>query len=481
MLKGAIAGIALISSASACDAAGADPRIARTETGLKPAIIFKGRPAPHHSIEQQLQHFKVPGVSVAVVEDCKIAWARGYGKRNDREFVTPQTLFLAGSVSKPVAAVAALRMVERGQLQLDTNVNDTLRSWKLPENAFTRKRPVTLRLLLSHGAGTTVPGFGGYPRGTAIPTIRQILDGQPPANSDPVRVDKLPGENWRYSGGGYTIAQLLMSDAARTPFPKLMYDLVLNPLGMSSSTYDQKLPRTWAARAAHGRRSDGSPVPGGWHVYPEMAAAGLWTTPADLSRFLIGVIHAWRGDAGGILHNSTAMLMLTRQMGSWGLGPQLDGEGKAFRFSHAGVDEGFLTQVVAFPDTCQGAAIMAHSDWADPLMQELLRSIAEQYRWPAYSRSQRRAMTPLTHAQQNRLTGTFEFVEPSGLAVNIVNKHGFLEVTWFEQTFSLVGESTDVLLAPDSGMVFAFEDDANTLKISTGDGQKYVGHRKTAQ
>ena len=166
-----------------------------------------------------------------------IVWAKAYGVRQagQPDVVTLDTLFQAGSISKPVTAMAALRHVEAGRWSLDDPINDRLVSWKLPANDLQKDQRVTLRRLLSHNAGTTVHGFPGYAVGAPVPTVVQVLDGEPPANTAPVRVDIVPGSKVRYSGGGTTIVQLMMTDQLKKPFPEIMAEAVLRPLGMTTA------------------------------------------------------------------------------------------------------------------------------------------------------------------------------------------------------------------------------------------------------
>jgi CubicO group peptidase (beta-lactamase class C family) len=241
-------------------------QISRVEQSLIPTVRFKGR-GPS-MLNKRMEQLHVPGVSVAMIDNYQIAWAKAYGLANAETgtLVTVDTLFQAGSVSKPVAALASLKLVEQGALDLDRNVNDQLKSWKVPDNKFTKEHPVDLRGLLSHTAGLTVHGFPGYAMGTPIPTVPQILDGVKPANTQPVRVNKVPGDGFRYAGGGTTVAQLLLVDVTGRPFPDLLRDTVLEPLNMTSSTYEQPLPERLWSRAATGHKADGKPVAGRWHL-----------------------------------------------------------------------------------------------------------------------------------------------------------------------------------------------------------------------
>src|SRR5687768_14358359 len=264
-----------------------DTQIKGVEQGLLPAVLIKGDPS--WSIVDRMKFHKVPALSIAVIKDFKIEWARAYGVKDleSNEPATTETLFQAGSISKSVNAMVAMKKVEQGRISLDEDINSKLISWKLPDNEFTVKKKVTLRNLLSHTAGTTVHGFPGYAITEKVPTLQQVLDGATPANTAPVRVDLEPGTRFRYSGGGTTISQLAIIDIEKKPYPDVARETVLAPLGMSNSTYSQPLPTDWRKKAATGYRANGSEVKGKIHIYPEMAAAGLWTTPTDLAKFAI--------------------------------------------------------------------------------------------------------------------------------------------------------------------------------------------------
>jgi dihydroorotase/N-acyl-D-amino-acid deacylase len=298
--------------------------------------------------------------------------------------VTTATLFQAASISKPVAAAAALALIEAGRLDLDEDVNAKLRSWHVPRNPFLEQAPVTLRGLLSHTAGLTVHGFRGYAAGDPVPNLLQVLDGRAPANSQPIRVDIVPGRTWRYSGGGYTVMQQLVQDVTGREFSAVMQDLILARLGMDHSTYEQPLPDGRRKSAATGHRADGRPIPGRWHTYPERAAAGLWTTPTDLARFAVELQDSLRGRSNRILSSRSVRRMLTPGPGGFGLGLAIEGSGDSRRFEHGGSNEGFKCKLVAFAHRGQGAVVMANGDGGSILGEEILRAVAWAYGWPAY-------------------------------------------------------------------------------------------------
>lgn len=374
-----------------------EERIKRVENNLLPAVRIKGETTGNMNILQRMQHHNVAGVSVAVINNGKIEWAKGYGVREAGTAVpvTTETLFQAASISKPVSAFAALKMVQDSKLDLDKDVNSRLVSWKVPENEFTKDQKVTLRRLLSHTAGLSVSGFAGYPADTkSLPDVRQILEGSEPANSKPVRVIETPGVRVSYSGGGFTVMQLLMTEASGKSFPQLMSETVLKKLGMTHSTFEQPLPQNLQQQAAVAHGPKGEVPAFKWFVYPEMAAAGLWTTPSDLARFAIELQQAYAGKSRNVLSPEMANQMLTKQPGGWGLGVELAGEGgNAFRFLHSGSNKGFRTAIVMYTQIGQGAVVMANSDQGAPLVGEILRGIASEYGWSEYLEKEKTVVT----------------------------------------------------------------------------------------
>jgi len=370
-------------------------RIRQVEEGLLPPSIIAGQPLPTMSLAERMQYFRVPGVSIAVVNQGRIEWAKGYGlaEAGTDRVVDPATLFQAASISKPVATLAALRLVEAGKLALDESVNQRLTSWRVPESELARDSLVTLRRIISHNAGLTVHGFRGYARGESVPSTVQVLDGAPPANSAAVRVDVVPGTLHRYSGGGFTVAQLLMSDVTGMAFPQLVQDLVLQPLGMIHSTYAQPLPDSLAGRAATAHRPDGTPIDGRWHTYPEQAAAGLWTTPSDLARLIIAVQRYAAGAEGGVVSAAMAREMLAPQAGSYGLGFGIGGEDSTRIFAHGGSNVGFRAMFVGFVETGQGAVVMTNADLGGALVQEILRGISRVYGWEQFKVTEKTVAT----------------------------------------------------------------------------------------
>jgi len=332
------------------------------------------------SIDELLKRRRVPGVSIAVIENFEIVWTREYGLAitKDNINITPTTTFQAGSISKPVSAMAALIAVQQGKFDLDDPVNGILKSWQLPENKHTAKRAVTPRMLLSHTGGTTVHGFGGYKPQGKIPSLPEILSGTGSANSSAVKVNIEPFTKWRYSGGGTSVMQLAMEDIHREEFEVILARTVLEPCAMTNSTFVQPLQISDAPNAAHAH-GGGSRVP--WHVYPEQAAAGLWTTPTDLAKFTIAVQKSLRGDKDSILPQDMALAMVTptKVGGDYGLG--FSENGKGLYFMHGGVDWGFVSLLLAHKTKGYGVAIMTNGKSGGHITSELLMRVADAYNW----------------------------------------------------------------------------------------------------
>ena len=290
--------------------------------------------------------------------------------------MTTTTLFQAGSISKPVTALGALQLVAQGRVRLDESVNEQLESWELPENACTQDCPVTPRALLSHEAGVNVHGFPGYERGARLPDLREVLGGSEPANTPPIRVESVPGEMRRYSGGGYTVLQQLMIDATGATFPRLLHATVLEPLGMKCSTFAQPLPRESIQPAAVGHGPDGKRVAGQWRVYPEMAAAGLWTTAGDLARFALGIQQAWAGGNYPGVSPQTARWMLTPQRHGGGLGLMVGSGASGVRFWHGGRNQGYDAFMAAEAGgRRKGVAVLCNSKHAAGSVSELVTAL----------------------------------------------------------------------------------------------------------
>ncbi|MBC3788564.1 serine hydrolase domain-containing protein [Spirosoma utsteinense] len=435
--------------------------IQQVETGLRSAVELAGQPIATYSIADRMKHYKIPAVSIAVVNNGQIEWAKAYGflRADGTQKVDTQTLFQAASISKPISALGALRLVEQGKLDLDTDVNKYLTSWKVKPSRFTSEKPVTLRGLLTHTAGLTVHGFNGYGPGKAVPTLVQVLNGEKPANSPAVISDTVPGSRWQYSGGGYVIVQQLIEDITGQPFADYMQQTILTPIGMSThSTFRQPLPAELQQNTSIAHANNGTRIPGDWHVYPEQAPAGLWTTPSDLARYIISVQQSLAGTATPVLSQSMTRQMLTKHLGNYGLGPGLGGKDSLMTFGHGGGNEGYRCFLYAFQQTGQGVVIMTNSDNGMDLINEMLRSVSQVYDWKVFKPTIKK-LAVIPPEQLMKLAGRYVGQGDRKPVLEVTVKGRSLQVkqSWDGHTFTLLPEAERAFFLEDEGAPFTFD------------------------
>jgi CubicO group peptidase (beta-lactamase class C family) len=338
-------------------------------------------------VPDRMAYYHAPGLSLACIHNGTVEWTQAFGvARVGGEAATPETLFQASSIGMPITALAVLRLVEQGKLNLDADVSEYLRSWKLPTNTFTEQKAVTLRELLSHTAGATAHGFEDYAAGKQVPTLVQVLSGESPANSAPVTIDFVPGSQFRYAGGNYAIIQQMLMDVTGESFPDLMQELVLRPLHMVHSTFQQPIPEKLRPLLATPYDKDGNAIEGGPRTSPVMAVGGLWTTPSDLALFALGIQNALAGKAGAIVSPSTAHVMLQAVLGDYGLGFSIAGNGPNRYFWHPGATTGFLAVFFAYEEKGDGVVLMSNEQYSKALMLEVIQALAKQYGWTEFPR-----------------------------------------------------------------------------------------------
>ena len=458
-LRAAVSLLSLLSCAAALAAqVPVGVRIGRVENSLVGPVVVKGRPLKLAKLEDRMRELKVPAVSAAVFQFGQIEWTRAWGFANvdSHRKAGSDTRFQAASISKPVSSVAALALVSRGRFALDENVNKYLKSWKLPENQFTATEKVTLRRLLTHSAGTTVSGFRGYGLRDDIPTLLQVLSGARPANSAPVVVDIPVGSRWRYSGGGFEIVQQMIEDETGKPFAQAARELVLEPFAMKHSTFVQPLPAELRDDAATGYRANGVAVDGRFHVYPEQAAAGLWTTPEDLARFSIELQKIAAGKSTKVLSQALAAEMLKKQFEGWGLGVSVEGEGAAARFAHGGANEGYRCVLVSYRSAASGLVVMTNADSGSGVAAELVRAVAREYRWPGLAPVERTLGTA-DPGLFKLFTGRYEIGTRSPAVILRIEAEGnrLFAVTGDVRS-ELLPETVDTFFSGDSDMRIQF-------------------------
>ncbi len=377
------------------------------ENGLQPLFQIRGGTFKTFNLMDRMEHYKVPGVSIAVVENNQLRWAKGYGIANTDlgSPVTNETLFQAGSISKPIAALAVLKLFQDDLVDLDQDVNHYLKDWKIPDNRFTENEKVTMRRLLTHSAGMTVHGFPGYSQKDNFPSISEVLDGK--GNTDPIRVDTIPGSIWRYSGGGYTVMEKVVEDITGKPLEVYMSESILAPLEMVRSTYQQPLGTEHHSEASAAYDGNGQILEGYWHNYPEQAAAGLWTTPTDLAKYCIEVQQVLAGKKTALLTRETIEEMLTKHMNNWGLGPSLQGDDDLLQFGHGGKNAGFTNDFRAFAYQGRAVIVMTSGDNGSRLIGEILRSVSHFYDW-GMSQSEVVEIATISSSRLDSLAGRYQ-------------------------------------------------------------------------
>lgn len=428
-----------------------DSRIIRIENRLISSLQIKGQPQEYFNLDERLEELGIPGLSVAFSSNGEVEWAQAYGMadKSENKPMTTGSYLLAGSISKPVAAIRSLQLVEDEVFTLDEDVNHYLTSWQVPNNEFTTTEKVTLQRILSHTAGLTVWGFPGYDKGDEVPSVVDVLDGK--GNTDPVRVFRQPGEAWQYSGGGYTIMQLAIEDTEDLGFAQSMKENVLDRMRMPGSTYENPLPVALHGIAATGYRANGDEVEGKWPIYPEMAAAGLWTTPSELIQYGIEIQRILQSGQDGVLSYKTVSEMLDAESDTHGLGPSVQDH----TFGHGGADEGFRAQLFAWKDQPYAVVVMVNSD-NGKIIRELLLSVANEYGLPGIEPVVREIIE-LEQESLNKFVGQYELEQVGVFDISVDGNRLKLSGVVFDYTDWLYPQSDQVFFGSETGSLFTFD------------------------
>jgi CubicO group peptidase (beta-lactamase class C family) len=447
-------------------AAQTQPRDARrnlVELSLAPAVVLAGEPSRTKTLAAEMRHLAVPGVSIAVIDHAAIAWVEGYGATSKEGApVTPSTRFQAGSISKAITALGVLRAAAAGTVSLDRPVNDYLTSWKLPDGEKGHASEVTLRRLLSHTAGLNVQFFPGYEIDGPQPGVVDILDGRPPANTSAIRITAAPGSEWRYSGGGYLVAQQVVTDVSREPFALWAKQAILDPATMAESSFDPPSGGLYAL----GHLAGGKPVPGGYHLYPEGAAAGLWTTPTDLAHALLALSASIAGEPRAILPQAIARIVLDPVFPGESVGFDTGGSEANRWIAKGGDTNGFAAYMVLYPSRGQGAVVMTNSAAGSTLARDVMRGIAQAYHWPDFGPRTRRAV-PFDQEHLTHLPGTYRYQGNNAFIIARAGKG---------LTIADPGEAPERLYIDQSGKLFTLSQDLDYVFGTNGDGEIHIGH-----
>jgi CubicO group peptidase (beta-lactamase class C family) len=436
-VKALLAILALAVTATSWARDQVDTSIRNFERGLRRAVVVDGERDQHWTLAEGMARARVPGISIAVIRHGELAWARAYGLKSagSAERIDVETAFSVGSLSKVGTAALALKLADTGVIDPDRDVNGYLRRWKIPANGYTAIRPVTLSGILSHSAGLTLDGFPDFQPGDTLPSVLDTLDGSGSSKTEAVRVFYTPGSQTSYSGGGTTVAQLLIEDVTGKSFTDVAREQLFTPLGMERSTYEQPLPESFGNIArAHDKHGKPTALPRGWEAMPETAASGLWSTPSDYARMLVALIRSYQGQGGSFLGAPLARRMMTETGRSKvGLGPFMEGRGAARRFFHTGSNDSYKAWMEGHLATGDGLVIFTNGANGFHLIPEVRRAVAAAEGW---------AIPTVVHIPKvmvaaqtlSEYVGLYEVVPPRGVADTRVN------VTVFPVGFEILDE-----------------------------------------
>ncbi len=380
-------------------------QIARVETNLSGGLVIDGK---LYNLSERMKQYNVAGLSVAVIDNYQIVWAKGYGYADKKEGrkVTTNTLFEPGSISKSLNAVGILQLAQQGKLDLYQDINQYLVNWKFPYDTVSHGKKITTAQLLSHTAGLSVHGFPGYQRDSVIPAVTDILDGRPPSNTEAIRSVTEPGKETRYSGGGILITQQMLADLTKQPYEQYMYEHVLHPLEMNNSSFNQPPAASQRKNLATGYKSNGNEVPGNYFVYPEKAAAGLWTTPTDICKYIVEMQQAYQGKSSKLLNQEMVKLHVTPYKNDVAMGTfQQVRDGEKY-FDHTASNEGFTGLFIGGLTNGKGAAIFVNSDDAT-IAFELVNSIALAYNWAGFKKPEQITTVPVNDTITSKYIGEY--------------------------------------------------------------------------
>lgn len=428
--------------------------IRKVEEGLLPPLPVNGERT--WTLPERMKYYNVPGVSIAVIDQFKIAWARGFGiaDRSSGAPVTTETLFQASSMSKTITAAAAMRLTEKHVLNLDAPIESQLKSWKLPASEF--KKPITLRMLLSHRAGLNVPGFPGFEQGEALPTILEQFDGIGASNTQPLRVVMEPGTKFRYSGGGYLLAQQLMMDVTGMPFDEIIRKEILEPLGMKHSYYNHPPSSEQLKFVAAGHDENGDVIAEKFRIHTDLAASGLWTTPSDYALFIIGLQNSIQGLPNSLLSAPSAKAMITVENGPMGIGVFVSSRKTVNYMVHPGNNWGFYSIYFAHPEKGYGVVVFTNHDNGSALVNEIVRAVAHEYNWQDFLSVFLNRIHP-SIPDLDSCVGRYKISADDVLSIRRT-AHRLLGATTFSDEFELIPVGPKRFVHPQEAILYNFED-----------------------
>ncbi len=452
-------------------------RIRKVENGLLPSSIIVGQPIPYMKLTDRMNYHQTAGVSIAVINNYKIEWVKHYGlmDKEQQRVVNDQTIFQAGSISKPVTASMILKLIQHKKLDLDKNINTYLKSWKVPENEFTKDSSVTIRKILNHTAGFANTDLSGFHPDSAAPSLLQVLNGEPPAHTPPVRVSYIPGTKSEYTGSGFIILQQLLVDMFQIPFTEIMEKNIFFPLKMTSSTFENPIRKNNLYQNAAAGYQRGVKFDSKNFAKPMQASGGLWSNVHDLALWAVEIQKSLLGHSNKILKKDIIQLMLqpsTNKVNDFGLGFRVNRQDTYLRFGHGGYTDGFRSDLICF-SSGQGLVVLTNGN-SQAIIREITKAVAVEYKWPEteYYPIQRKLVQVSTDLLRQYI-GEYEFPEGRNPRISKVElKEGKLYLDSIElfpeseNHFFGLGESTLIFKKDTSGQVVELTLDYRDFKAT---------------
>lgn len=373
-------------------------------------FVIEGESLP--TLTDRMKYYNVPGVSIAVIQNYQIEWAKGYGwaDKKEQKPVTTQSIFQVGSVSKSINALGIMKLVQDKKIELNENINNYLISWKLPYEGKYESKKVSTANLLSHTAGLSIHGFPGYVEGETFPTVLQMLDGISPAKNLPVRIVSEPGKKFEYSGGGTLISQLLLCDITHSDYSTWMKNNILEQLGMSNSFFVTSPLKEIQSLVARGYDESGDEMKVKYYNSP-CAPGGLCGTPTDLAKFIIEIQLSLQGKSNKILSKKTMKQMLTPYIDkSSALGFFIENKNGTKYFQHSGANAGYRCKYYGSIENGNGVVVMINSS-NGAIIDEIINNIARVYNWDNFyipkNNKVKTNIINLDEATINKYTGAY--------------------------------------------------------------------------
>ncbi len=459
-----------------------NPNISKVENGLPSGVIFSDGTEIKYNIKDRMKFYKVPSVSIAVINNGKIEWAKSYGYADiqQKRVADVNTIYQAASISKSLNAMCVMKLYEQGKLSLNKNIRSYLKTWTFPDNEYSRGKLITIANLLGHTAGLGTEGFSGYSKNDTIPTLNAILAGKRPANNDAVKPILPPNTQAHYSGGGITPVRKILEDNINPDYAGLLQQTILQPLQMTHSSYSQTLNVTYENFAAAYDDSE-KEVVGNFNIYPELAPDGLWSTSTDIAKLIISVQQSLQ-DKPGILKKATAEKMLTPVLNStnMALGFFILQFGGEKYFAHTGHNLGYRGIYLGGMTNGKGVVILTNSENGEPLYNEILTSVAITYGWKGLYNPTMKTLVKVPDTLLDKYTGVY-YGDTTTSTIKIEKINGHLQLEGENGKDVMYPTSNDtffLLSAPTTIYVFRSSDTAAFDILETKEGDNVTVRKR---